>query len=423
MHMLLPMIYQRCLQLLVDVSEASVLLQKQILKIFFALVQYFLPLDLISKETFAQWMDLFRTIVDRPVPDIWNFNQIFKKLYKREFSKTYGSPNKVSKEYREFADYYLHAFSGGILEVMLKVLLMYKQKLFVSSRVLQQALNYINQAVNHAFSWKFLKVHMMPIIQDVIFPLMCYTDQDEDLWNTDPHEYIRLKFDVFEDFISPVTAAQSLLHSAVKKRKEILPNSMGFVMSILTDPNSNPRQKDGALHMVGTVANILMKKPVFKEQMETMLVTYVYPEFESPHGFMRARACWVLHYFSEIKFQNETNLIHALGLTQHCLLNDKDMPVKVEAAIALQMLITNQEKAKRYIEPKIKPIALELLNIMRETENDDLTTVMQKIVCTYSKELMPIAVEMTRHLVRIFQNYTSSKCIYIILNLFLIFCK
>ncbi|XP_067127440.1 importin-7 isoform X2 [Centruroides vittatus] len=417
MHMLLPMIYQRCLQLLVDVSEASVLLQKQILKIFFALVQYFLPLDLISKETFAQWMDLFRTIVDRPVPDAvnqydederadcpwWKCKKWAMHILTRVFER-YGSPNKVSKEYREFADYYLHAFSAGILEVMLKVLLMYKQKLFVSSRVLQQALNYINQAVNHAFSWKFLKVHMMPIIQDVIFPLMCYTDQDEDLWNTDPHEYIRLKFDVFEDFISPVTAAQSLLHSAVKKRKEILPNSMGFVMSILTDRNSNPRQKDGALHMVGTVANILMKKPLFKEQMETMLVTYVYPEFESPHGFMRARACWVLHYFSEIKFQNETNLIHALGLTQHCLLNDKDMPVKVEAAIALQMLITNQEKAKRYVEPKIKPIALELLNIMRETENDDLTTVMQKIVCTYSKELMPIAVEMTRHLAHTFNQ-------------------
>ena len=42
---------------------------------------------------------------------------------------------------------------------------------------------------------------------------------------------------------------------------------------------------------------------------------------------------------------------------------------------------------------------MELLNIIRKTENDDLSTVMQKIVCTYSEQLMPIAVEMVQHIV------------------------
>jgi hypothetical protein len=49
---------------------------------------------------------------------------------------------------------------------------------------------------------------------------------------------------------------------------------------------------------------------------------------------------------------------------------------------------------------QIKQITLELLTIIRETENDDLTNVMQKIVCTYSEQLMPIAVEMCQHLVK-----------------------
>lgn len=48
---------------------------------------------------------------------------------------------------------------------------------------------------------------------------------------------------------------------------------------------------------------------------------------------------------------------------------------------------------------QIKRIALELLNIIRETENDDLTSVMQKLVCTYTEQLTPIAVEMCTHLV------------------------
>jgi len=39
MQVLLPLVHQRCVQLLPDESEMSVLLQKQILKIFSALTQ------------------------------------------------------------------------------------------------------------------------------------------------------------------------------------------------------------------------------------------------------------------------------------------------------------------------------------------------------------------------------------------------
>ena len=32
--------------------------------------QYFLPLDLITKEAFTQWMELLRRVVERDVPDV-----------------------------------------------------------------------------------------------------------------------------------------------------------------------------------------------------------------------------------------------------------------------------------------------------------------------------------------------------------------
>lgn len=48
--------------------------------------------------------------------------------------------------------------------------------------------------VSHAFSWKFLKPHMFEIIRDVLFPIMSYTAEDEELYLTDPYEYIRVKF-------------------------------------------------------------------------------------------------------------------------------------------------------------------------------------------------------------------------------------
>lgn len=108
----------------------------------------------------------------------------------------------------------------------------------------------------------------------------------------------------------------------------------------------------------------------------------------------------MLHNFAEVKFKQDQILVDAIRLTTNALLTDQDLPVKVEAAIALQMLLAAQDKVQKYVEPMIKPITLELLNIIRETENDDLTNVMQKIVCTYAEQLMPIAVQMCQHLVR-----------------------
>jgi hypothetical protein len=57
--------------------------------------------------------------------------------------------------------------------------------------------------------------------------------------------------DVFEDFLSPVTAAQALLHAVCRKRKDMLQKSMGFILQVLTaNPPADAKLRDGALTMV-----------------------------------------------------------------------------------------------------------------------------------------------------------------------------
>lgn len=210
--------------------------------------------------------------------------------------------------------------------------------------------------------------------------------------------------DVFEDFVSPVTAAQSLLHSACKKRKEMLQKTMQLLNQILTNPATEPAQKDGALHMVGTLADVLLKKKAYREQLDQLFIKYVFPEFASPRGHMRARACWVLHYFSEFSFKQEAVLAEAVRLTVTALLQDKELPVKVEAAVALQSLINYQERSHKYVEPQVKQVALELLTIIRETENEDVTCVMQKLVYVFTPQLTSIAIEICQHLAETFRQ-------------------
>ncbi|EPY73757.1 hypothetical protein CB1_002578009 [Camelus ferus] len=142
--------------------------------------------------------------------------------------------------------------------------------------------------------------------------------------------------------------------------------------------------------------------------MELLLQNHVFPLLLSNLGYLRARSCWVLHAFSSLKFHNELNLRNAVDLAKKSLIEDKEMPVKVEAALALQSLISNQAQAKEYMKPHVRPIMQELLHIVRETENDDVTNVIQKMICEYSQEVASIAVDMTQHLAEIFGKVLQS---------------
>ena len=47
----------------------------------------------------------------------------------------------------------------------------------------------------------------------------------------------------------------------------MLQKTMNLLLQIIQTNGTTPSQKDGALHMIGTMADILLKKPVYKEQV------------------------------------------------------------------------------------------------------------------------------------------------------------
>lgn len=66
----------------------------------------------------------------------------------------------------------------------------------------------------------------------------------------------------------------------------------------------------------------------------------------------------MFHTFSEVRFKDDANLQRGLDLTRTALCTDKELPVRVEAAIALQMLLAEQEKATNMLRPHVKSIIL-----------------------------------------------------------------
>lgn len=416
MILLLPMLRNLMLRVVPDSSEQSAMVQKLVMKIFFSLIKFNIPLKVITREVFSQWMEIITGIIDRPVPsetnDIdeeerahlpwWKCKKWAMHILERLFDR-YGNTSGVMKEYKFFANWYIKTFSSGVIEVLLRVLDLKRKKQYVAPKVMQDVLSYLTITVNHAYPWSLLKVHINGIIQEVIFPLLCHTNEDETLWETDPQEYIRLKFDIYGDVdVSCTYQAQELLHTACKKRKGVLPNTLQFILHVLQTPNAHPQQKDGVLAMTGSIVDILLKKKMYRTQMEKMLCVYVFPEFSSPHGYMRARACWTLSRSAENQFQEESVKLEACSNVIRLLLTDKECRVKLEAAMALNSLLTYQETIKDFAQPEIKNITLELLKIISETKSDDATNVLQKVICMYPQAVTAVAVEICQHLATTF---------------------
>jgi hypothetical protein len=407
--------------LLTDQSQESTYLQKMILKIFYVLVQVSLNLTMMSLEDFARWMELIRQIVDRPVPQEtltvdeeerpelvwWKCKKWALHIMSRIFER-YGNPGQVANEYKQFADYYLKNFVSPSTQTVLKVLDSYRNKEYISPRVMFLALSYLQTAVGHAFSWKFLKPHFAEILRDIIFPLACHNEKDEELWQDDPQEYIRTKYDLFDELTNPTRAAIAFL-SACMKRGNLLSTAVQFICAVLNNPASTPQQYDGALHIIGSLAPNLLKKKVYKNELENMLVAHVFPRFSAAAGFLRARACWCVQTFSQVPFKNDVNLAKSLELVVNALLHDTDLPVKVEGSIAMQMLLSDQPKVEPMIETQIRPIIIALLKLISETENDDLTTVVQKLIATYTVQIVPVAQEIAQNLANIFIHLLQSE--------------
>lgn len=275
--------------------------------------------------------------------------------------------------------------------------------------------------------------NIVVLIQDIIYPLLCISDDDIELFNDEPVEFVRarlgrlkthtieyllidqdLRFfsDILDEYISPVSAAEMFLSDAVAKRKDVLMKTVGFLGTIIHNDTITAKQKDGVLHMLGVIGTVLIKKKAFAHQLENMIVQYLFPELQSSTAFLRARACYAIRNFSKLEYSNKDNATRCLTYLINCLCNDTSLPVQVEASMALNLFMSDtdgEESHKAIIVPNLQVIVMRIIEIIRKTEIDDVMIVLQKIVGLFDQELQPIAVQMTAQLVEFFKHVVCAE--------------
>ncbi|KRX84007.1 Importin-8 [Trichinella sp. T6] len=377
---------------------------------------YHLHTDILSESHFLEWIIVVIRVLEIPVPPEslavdpedrpqlvwWKCKKWSARILSRIYDRFHEDKNSDPGFLALRRVFFKHCLMQTI-QSMLKVLNCYRQNEYISPQVLYLALEYLTTGVRETNGWKAVKPHVMDIIQTVIFPLLCFSNEDDELWHTDPQEYIRSKLDLFDEFLKPSSAGIRFLHS-VMKRKNYLGELVKMVNHVLSTPDVAPQHVDGAFNFFGVLSTKLTKKAYLPFVCE-MLKTQVIPRFSDPHGFLRARASYVIYMYSDCNFDDKDLIEKMMIGVIMLILNDPELPVKVDAALAFQSILRFDEEADlSYITPYVRPLALALLNLLKETECDDISNVLNRLVQHFSTEIVPVAVEIAQNLVNIFTS-------------------
>jgi hypothetical protein len=320
----------------------------------------------------------------------------------------YGNPSTLQTSsgdnYTEFSKSFITNFAPEILKAYLGQIEKWVAKTaWLSKPCLSSTLSFLDECVKPKATWTHLKPHIDTLVSHVLFPILCLSDDDIDLFENDEAEYVHRKLNSYEEVSAPDMAATNFLVTMTKSRKKQTFAIINFVNGIVNkyetapEEEKDPREKEGALRMIGTLSSVILaKNSPIADQVEYFFVQHVFPEFDSNHGFLRARACDTLEKFESLNFKDQNNLII---IYRHILdkMADPALPVRVAAALALQPLIQH-DIIREAMRQSIPQIMQQLLKLANDVDVDALANVMEEFVEVFATELTPFAVALTEQL-------------------------
>ncbi|KAI9179381.1 Nonsense-mediated mRNA decay protein 5 [Blastocladiella emersonii ATCC 22665] len=406
-----------------DHTEAAMMV-KVIARTYFASIQSDLSKSHMDPTNLTGWCHFFSSIIAKVVPDAiyganadaddkaahpwwkakkWAFN-IFNTLFSR-YGNSKSENFREDKKYKPFSQLFMANFVPTLLRSYLALTEQSIQTgAFVSPRVKYLMANFYSDALLNKATWAILKPYAQQLVEHFILPELSISEEDRELWEDDPTEYVHRKVDPMDDFKSPGAGCASLLTSlATNRNNATFAGIVQFIHQVMLAHAAAPTPatlvaKEGALRMLGLLANqCLSKKSPVHAQMEEFLVSFVFPEFASPVKYMRARALDTVAAFADVEYSQPQHALTAFHAAIAALGEGEDLPLRVEAALALKPMI-HTPHVRNAMAPHIAAIMKSMLDLQNTIDLDVLSTVMEEFVEEFSAEVAPFAVELATQL-------------------------
>ena len=270
------------------------------------------------------------------------------------------------------------------------------------------ALQFLSHCITQKTSWLLLKPYVAPLLTQLVFPLLCPSDELLELYDSDPLEYIQLAFD-FSDGTTPDVAALGFLVTLVDKRRHTLDGVVQFALAELNRkaPPLRPlaQRTEGVLRIVGCILHYTLNPQLpYYSGMEQFLRELVLPHLALPFEFVRARALEVAGAFADLSLDaaTEAHVFHAVTANFEVEL----LPLNLQCALCLQAYLPHAA-FKDALGAHIVPLMGKLLALSEEVDTDAVAVVMQECVEVFSEQLQPFGVDLMTKLVQQFMRLAA----------------
>jgi len=375
-----------------------------ILKIFRYSTLNVLPKYFYDVNKLSVWISLHLAVVQRQLPKevleldpsdrsfdrrVKAFKWGFGNLHK--FFTRFGLPtSKYSSP--EFVAFFNQSIVPEVLKVYFSIIEKWSGGLWLSDSSLFHLISFLEKCVI-TDSWTLIEPHFEIILRHLVYPSLC--QQDLELFEDDPEEYIRRFFDIYRESSTADVAATDFLfvtaHHRIEKLAQIL-SLLNEIFNKFTQDQSqdNSFKAEGGLRILGSVSMQLSseRSPV-KDQVDQIVDGFVVPLLNSKFEFLRARACETISIIS-CKYSDTGILSRVFQGVYNNFKDDSSLPCQVEAASALKVLIVEPPVVEQ-ISQDVPTIMQKLLHLSRSYELDMIGEVMESFVEEFSTQLEPFA--------------------------------
>lgn len=205
-----PSIQEICNKLLqLETAEAGEML-KLALKIYHSSIYVDLPKCLQDPASLVGWGTVFLQLVDKKIPNEiqpadleerenfiwWKTKKWAYHCLNRLFGK-YGNPAMLPPsltKYTAFAKSFVANFAPNILQTYLQQIDGWiKNEHWMSNRCLGLSAAFFDDSIKHKVTWQIIKPHTETLVAQFIFPQLCFSKEDEQLWTEDAVDYVHKK--------------------------------------------------------------------------------------------------------------------------------------------------------------------------------------------------------------------------------------
>eukprot|EP01104_Vermistella_antarctica_P002110 TRINITY_DN1226_c0_g4_i1.p1 TRINITY_DN1226_c0_g4~~TRINITY_DN1226_c0_g4_i1.p1 ORF type:complete len:1052 (+),score=354.49 TRINITY_DN1226_c0_g4_i1:169-3324(+) len=432
---LFPMLLQLFQYLSTLSDENSLLLQNDVVKIFYRCVLHDAPVSLADPNVFLQWMTLFigiltnlnvpagqpeeetdrqrwpwwriKTTIMQAVNRLYRVNDDIlrraKKLKKKK--KTIPNPAKVA-----FATQFQNVYAGKYLEASLYLLSQISSGGYLTRNLLYELFSFTNRAAGQASTFAIMQPHLPAFMNGVVFRVVCLNESDREEWVDNPVEYLKTEIDNIGLYSLARTKAVEFACDLLSKRsKKYLVDFMNHLVQILGKYQADPTnlelavQKEAALNFIGSLNSKLAASTEFKSALPQMLQMHVLPELKSPFGFLRSRAVWCIGRFLDHRMVGDAYTIFSDELVLECaqhvitLFQDEELVVRVFGSLALPVFL-DYECVMDKIRPGLPHVLDQYLKLMNELDFENVVSAMKLVVDQFTDDMGPYAIRLCQGL-------------------------